>query len=460
MRKSIPLFILYAFLFPSCLNKPVKEAVPVLETDVREISVAGAFSAASDDNKVAIKVTCNRNWYARLSKDFAELSQSEAYDFDGVSRATDLLVTFKENPYNVNREDVLEIFSEERNCISIPIVQYGITYELSAAANKTSVDSDGETVTISVDCNTGWKAELSEDNQMILELDKTEGVGEGVINVKVPESMIQESRTASVVISAEACEDVRIVFTQAGSTKKVFNPIKTTFIPGGTGAGIVPLLVIDKEALGEEASGAGPEFHYTTGSGGFDELATPTEASPELTDAGLALLPEGYQTATASTGKYYEFYVKILACAEGYRNSYTKVMVRVWSFGQKYIYNQSAVNGLTLSGAAGGKSTYYIRFAEANKSTMTVSAQSLMSGNGRVLFKYHTTANDTNVEVKVGDNSVYNRNVTGIPATDPELMMTSNFDLEAGQTIALSSLGPEFSFLWSLLVMEECKYIP
>jgi len=469
MKKLFLLSLFNLLLFSGCIDKKDGSGEGFLKTDPETISVSGEFSELSDSIFV-LNVLSNRSWYAHLNYtaspvgpdeqvDYAYLRNCEGPNFDFSSKTTGLEICFFPNLLNKPRYGVLELYSEGCLRKSIPITQNGIQYSLNAQASKTTINEAGGTAKIAIDCNTFWTARVEKESGFDVTLDSESGYRNDTLTVEFPETDETYERTATVVLSAEDCNDVRIVFTQEKSSLLPFGQIKTSFIQSGTGTGAVPVLVIDSTSINPSAIASGATFHYTIGTKNFESLSNPSEADKTIPQTGLSFLPEGYQTVSTATQSYNAFYIKILAVADGHKQSYTKVLLRNWSFGQKYIYSKSQ-DGLTLSGAAGGKSTYYIRFANSGVSTMTVSAIATMDGDCRALMKYHSDSNTSTVAFKAGADVIHSVESKNIPQTTPSIAVTPNIDIEEGTVISLNNLGPKYSFLWEFLIMEECKYKP
>lgn len=466
MKKLFLLLLVNLLMFSGCIDKREGSGDSYLKTDPEAINVPGDFSEQGD-SIFTVNVSSNRSWRAHLNYesspvapdapvDYAYLKNCEEVNFDFSPKTTGLQICFFQNPSKNVRKGVLELYSDGGLKKSIPITQSGIKYILKAQASKTAIGENGETVEIDVVCNTSWTARV--ESAFEIAAGPLSGQGNGTVRLEFPETDEPAERTASVIFSAEDCEDVRITFVQEKSSLMPFGKIRTSFVPSGSGEGIVPVLVIDETLVNPAAVAAGIKYHYTIGTKDFESLPDPSETDGTIPQTGLSFLPVGYQTVATATQTYSIFYIKILGVADGFKRSYTKAVLRNWSFGQKYIYNKSA-NGLTLSGAAGGKSTYYIRFASTG-STMSVSAVSTISGDARALMKYHSDANTSTVTFMTGEQVVHSVESKDIPRTAPSIAVTPNFPLEENTVISLNNLGPKFSFLWEFLIMEECTYKP
>ena len=456
-----PYYLLIApiLFLAGCLNNGMEEGTPVFTADVSEIRVPGELGENAADSVFSFSITTNRNWFAQVNVPYARLRTPEGYVLDRQTHTISIDLVFDPNPLNTDRNGLLEIWSEGEKKQVIPIVQEGITYRISANTPNATVGEDGGEGVIAVRCNTAWTAAIGDGSFPGITLDKTSGILSDTVRVQFPESEVTEPRSASVVFTAEDCDPVVVSFTQDAASSQRVPAIKTNFISSGTGVEVVPVMVIDKTGFSDDLLEV-VQYHYTMCTTSFDDIKTPTESDQEFLNGGLALLPEGYQTNSTATKTYYEFFIKIAGTAPGYKTTYSKVLVRIWSFGQKYIYNQSTpVSGLSISGVAAGKQTYYIRFATSDN-TMTASVAAKMKGDARTVIKCHTQSQTPKIQFLVGDTVLQEKTYSGIVQTDPIIESSPSFEVEEGQIVSVCNPGPKYSYIWTLLLMEECKYKP
>lgn len=418
-------------------------------TEPEEILITGDFETTGASNVVPVTVTSNRSWSARFQGDFAELNDNDGLIVDGTPTKKEFTVSFTQNPTNKAREGVIEIFAEGEIRARIPVTQHGQVYRLKAAASKLGFDEEGGISEITIDSNAPWTARIEDTDGMGATLDRASGSGGDIIKVTVPPCGISGTKSATVILSAEDCEDVRLTITQISVVLKKFGSLSATFTSGRSGVGLVPLFIINNDT-------EGASFRYEIGTSSFGTVPAPGPSSKTVPAAGLDFLPSGYQVSAVSS--LYTFYLKVLASAPDYKDAEYNILIRVWSFGQKAIYNKST-GGLTISGTAGGKQPYYIRFAEADKTTMSVSTTTSTGGIVTAAAKYHNKNLATQIQFKSGNEVRHTVSENDIPADSPRLVVAPSCQEEKGQTVSLVNPGTSsnYPFLWSYILMEEVR---
>lgn len=248
MRKLILPCAIAGFCLLSCIDQKAEIADLSLKTDSDAITATAEFITGSDSNQKMVKVVSNRSWSAHLndidnpvktdeSVPWASLDVCEHLNLTNVSDEVVITVTFNRNYSQSKINGVLDLFSEGRIFLSIPVTQDGAVYHLQASPDKTDANCDRDTVRISVDCNTAWTAEVV-DATANVSLGMTEGFDPDVLPVSFEENFDIKEKSARIKISAKDCEDIFINLSQDEAKPYLkLAPSNVYLLPGGEVSG-------------------------------------------------------------------------------------------------------------------------------------------------------------------------------------------------------------------------------
>lgn len=222
----IPL-TLAAAIVAGCLNKEIAESVvSTPSSDVDAVTISADFLAEEGDSTKTVLITSNRSWSAHLNDlenpvsvgqkvGWAYLSEDGFLNLSKTTVTKEIKIIFTRNKVNVPKKGVLELYCEGKLSKTVGINQMGAVYRLDATAEKTDVTAASEEISINVNCNTDWTAKVADGATAGVTLSADRGYESGVLKVKFTENFsTKDAKSASIVISAEDCEDKVITFRQ------------------------------------------------------------------------------------------------------------------------------------------------------------------------------------------------------------------------------------------------------
>lgn len=224
--KILP-FLLIPSLLAGCLNRETAESsVSAPTSDIDEVTISADFTAEEGDSTKTVLITSNRSWSAHLNDldnpvpvgqkvDWAYLSEEGFLNLSKKTVTKEIKIIFLPNKINIPNKGVLEIYSEGKLSKSIAINQLAAVYRLDAQVESTDVSAAAGDVIIKVNCNTAWTARVADGATANATLPVSSGYESGELKVKFGENFsTKETKSASIIISAEDCEDKIIAFNQ------------------------------------------------------------------------------------------------------------------------------------------------------------------------------------------------------------------------------------------------------
>ena len=215
-----------ALLSGGCFSNQFPESEPRLSTDAGASGIT-VEAESSDPNGLTATLTirANQSWGANVVDDAGEevdwitLSAYDHLNLSGTSDDTTLEIGVGNNRINRPRNALLRITSA--NCeTSVEIRQKAAVYflEVEGAATR-NIDCGATTVPLSIRCNTRWNAVIKEGATASVSLDVSSGEGDGELSVSFGANEdTKDEKTASIILSAEDCDDIEIQFIQSRST--------------------------------------------------------------------------------------------------------------------------------------------------------------------------------------------------------------------------------------------------
>ena len=275
------------------------------------------------------------------------------------------------------------------------------------------------------------------------------GFDPSVVNLRVKENEEKVDKTVTLVFSATDCPDQTLTFPQPATTSdlKVFE-IFTKLTVNGTGKSTVPWLILDETKMDPEVLAANLKLYYETSTKDFDDIAIPTEQSPELTAEGVGgLIP-------SSLSPINERYIMVLGIADGYRKSYTRIHFRNWKMGTKYTYDSS--NGLEFTISPPTIKTDYVQIDK----TTSITATTPFKGSGSMYYLLHNASKLTKTTFKIAGQEAGYRAYTKNEFTNsaPHGEASSTVAFEKGDTATL--LITTGTYLWDMAFLGQYKYKP
>ena len=218
-----------------CLERQFAESEAVLSPGVEEIVVPADMYEGPGLVADTLVVTSNRSWAAALQSnvDWVEIGTDESLNISQVMEDVRIPLKFKDNDTESARSVVLRLTSEA-GYRDVTIRQKAIRYRLALSegsdsrivAGKTSYESsvicEPDTCVLCLNSNTAWTARILEGNTADVKLDVTSGEGIGKVKVIFGENEDPDSgKQATVVVSADGCDDIRVAVNQAVGTPYV-----------------------------------------------------------------------------------------------------------------------------------------------------------------------------------------------------------------------------------------------
>ena len=156
-----------------------------------------------------VKVVCSGAWSVRLP------SGDEGKGIS-VSRTNgtgngDITVTVSSNPLTQRRAATISITADNTSLRKdITIIQEGFTCTLTPNSSVSDLPKSGSTVTCSVVCPSSWTIST---NQSWISIDRTQGSGNGTVNIKVAKNS-KKQRSGTVTLTSEFGHTDTITLTQ------------------------------------------------------------------------------------------------------------------------------------------------------------------------------------------------------------------------------------------------------
>lgn len=243
MKKLPLLLISTAILLGGCMENKVPVEEIAVNTDVESVTASAEFLPGANANEKVLIVTSNRSWYAHLDDidnpvaidqdvPWASIDVHEHLNLTKVRDEVAVTIRFNRNYSQTAINGKLDFYSEGDVFLSVPIVQEGAVYHLSATPDKTDANCSKDVINISVDCNTNWSAQIV-SSTAIVSLNTTAGFDPGTIEVLFEENYEVAVKNAQIKISATDCEDVLIDLTQDKSEPYLkLSPANVYQLPG------------------------------------------------------------------------------------------------------------------------------------------------------------------------------------------------------------------------------------
>lgn len=241
-----PLFT--AVMLLGCARQEPSEGDAEISCDTGSIEVPAEFPADRPDSIKTLKISSNRSWFAHLNDknhpvdpsnnekvDWGFLDFEDYVNVSNSTADTDITVTFARNRSTESIEGSLDIYMAGRLALSIPIHQAGAVYYLDAEAGRTVAECTADTLAIEISCNTNWSARIDDGATADVKLSQEGGIDDSCLNVIFGNNYdASNDKTATVVISAENCQDKIISFTQkkAQPFLQLEDGIITKLVPG------------------------------------------------------------------------------------------------------------------------------------------------------------------------------------------------------------------------------------
>lgn len=341
------------FCLTGCLDNDASGSAPYIQSDSAAL-VLPAEAPDGGEVTTSFRVESNCSWGINVRQqdgtpaDWITLSTLDRSNLSGAPESTEILVTSRNNPKNRLREATIVITSAECET-RIALTQAELQYALAVVGDtERSVDGIGGEIRVGIACNTAWEAAIQPGGTADAELTAGSGFGDGELVVTFASNDAPRTRTATVVVSAEDCPDVEIVFTQQRGepfirfdeemTRTVYGPLDTSarlYFRTNTSwsAEVAPESTISELRI-ENASGDSSSswLDLTFAKSSLPEVQTATivlhaedaaDATLTITQTGLVVtvdfktqpFTENIQTATAAYANGQEF---TLAGAGGY----------------------------------------------------------------------------------------------------------------------------------------------
>lgn len=205
-----------------CMARNFAESTPALSTSASGDAITVDATAEVGNQAIFdLTVTANQSWGCTASGtdgkpvDWLEVETDEYTNLNGVSEECLVRLFIQNNPINQSRSAQLKLTTPDCEKV-ISLVQKALAYSLDTSTPKAvSVSCAAETVVVSVVCNTEWTASIKPGATASASLDRNGGYGNDDIAVTFqPNDDINGTKTATLVLSAEDCADVEVVFTQ------------------------------------------------------------------------------------------------------------------------------------------------------------------------------------------------------------------------------------------------------
>lgn len=205
-----------------CMTRNFAEPAPSLSTSASGDAITVEATAEEGSQTVYdLTVTANQSWGCTVAGpdgkpvDWLVVGTDEYTNLNGVSEEYLVRLFIQNNPINQSRSAQLKLTTHDCEKV-ISLVQKALTYSLDTSTPKAvSVSCAAETVVVSVVCNTEWTASIKSDATASATLDRSGGYGDDDISVTFqPNNDVSGTKTATLVLSAEDCADVEVVFTQ------------------------------------------------------------------------------------------------------------------------------------------------------------------------------------------------------------------------------------------------------
>ena len=227
IRKTL-LLLSASILLIGCTGVYGPEGDSLLSVDTDTIDLEAEFVSGTDTT-ITLLISSNRSWFAHLDDlnhpvdpadpeshvRWGKLSVDYHSNLTNTTDRTLLLITVDRNYSYSQINGVLNIWSEGEVRKSIPIVQQGAVYHVSATAESEIADCDSDTVKVEVDCNIWWNVRIAEESTADVRLDVSSGTDKGCFNVIFGENAsVTEEKTAKIIVSAANCPDAEVEIRQ------------------------------------------------------------------------------------------------------------------------------------------------------------------------------------------------------------------------------------------------------
>lgn len=230
-RQLLPLLLLAVFWVSSCLENTVRPEEASIGSDPGNIRVQAEFVPGSGADSVALIISANRNWFAHLNDpdnpitpdktlSWASLSLTDHINTTGSAEETVVIVSFQRNKKESGRNAVLEIWMEGEIRLKVPVLQDGAVFHLDASASASEIECQGGDVTLSVDCNTDWTAEIAASSTGSATLSDVGGYDPAQITLTVDENTSLTDK-----------KQIDVVFKTAGGLTKTVSVSQKTAVP-------------------------------------------------------------------------------------------------------------------------------------------------------------------------------------------------------------------------------------
>lgn len=208
-------------LFISCsganfLDTDISEGGTALSGPEEQVEIPSASFFAEEKILDETGFRANYNWKAEVSESWIELLNDSDINLSGVSKTYVIPFFAEDNPAALPRTATLEIKSGEKT-LKIEIIQKAFEPVISIESPSViSVPCEGGEYTAVISSNTTWEASVAPGSTADVNLLLSHGVKSGEILIKVGSNLDEdEGKSATIVISADGCDDLTITINQA-----------------------------------------------------------------------------------------------------------------------------------------------------------------------------------------------------------------------------------------------------
>lgn len=317
MKRSI--FLMAAALVAFACTPEEKATVeePFLKVDNTE------FSVSNEAQEVSLTVTSNRDWSIQKSNS-ADWLGIEDLNFTAPKSgeaSKDVKVSVAANSSSQSRTANFYIYSSDAkiDILTITVTQSAQAPFLRVTSSKTvdGIKAEGQEVEITIESNAAWKAQTKEGSTASVSYRPESGSGNGTLVAVVAANAQTVAQTATVVVSAEGCENIEIVLNQEASIvpaeAEITYPESTGYTAhinaqlisslGGKRAVFVNSPVEWEAKVAASSTSTGIVLSKASGHSGLDTLVVTVGANKDWDNRkaiAIEITPKGGKTATAS----------------------------------------------------------------------------------------------------------------------------------------------------------------
>lgn len=303
--KKIILGATAVLMLASCLDRNFGISDPTLSALSESIEV----EATAPDMEFPVDtvlIRSNRSWTCKIVESdgsvctWAEALTPEFENPSGFLETVVQIVKFQNNEVNTVRNAKL-VFSSHEGTLEIPVRQNALQYQLALGGSSSlEVSCAGGIVEIPVICNTDWTASIKEGSTATAAIATPNMHKNDTLIVNFAENEEDFAKTATVVISAEDCENLEVVITQGKSMPSITINIeksKTNYADTET-SGIIYFKANANWTASAQGNFGNFKFINATG--------TRNDASVEFTFTKKPVLGDIHQTITLTLDNHPE----------------------------------------------------------------------------------------------------------------------------------------------------------